>query len=99
MQDKEVKETESWLIQLRKWSTPILTAILLFVVKEYYTKMDAKLTMMVNHIYRSDSIHLRMNLQMDFLRSEQSEHSRRIDDLEHEVFFIKPEDIRHKKRK
>lgn len=93
------RQEESWLIQLRKWITPILMGILLFVVKEYYTKLDSKLTAMVNHIYRSDSIHLRMSLRLDYLEGEQSRHTNKIENLEHEVFFLKPEEIRIKKNK
>lgn len=94
----EDKVKEIWTSNLQRWINPILIGFLLFIMKEYYVKMDTKLTIMMNHIYRSDSVHLRMNVRMDYIEKEQGEHGERIRMMEDEFFYLKPDDIKLKKK-
>jgi len=93
------KQRESlWNEGLRKWLTPILLLFFGFVAKEYYTTMNRKLDTMVNYMYRHDSSDMRLKIEVAIIQQENRDQAQDIEILKQEIFFIKPDEIKVKRR-
>lgn len=60
---------------LYKWLTPGLITLVLWGGREYYVRLDTKLDVMMQHIYKDDSAHMHMNWRIEAL--EKAERDRK----------------------
>ena len=83
--------------QLAKWVTPILLTIMGFAIREYYISINESLAEIKSFITQKNIEHTRLESRLQYLETENAKNTILLNSIDH--FFLKPEEIKLKRKK
>jgi len=91
------QQKTDYLAIMAKWATPILLAIIGFAIREYYISINESLTEIKSFIAQKNIEHTRVDSRLNYLEAENAKNTILINTIDH--FFLKPEEIKLKRKK